>query len=919
MTPERWRQVEEIYHAALEREPGQRAAFLAQADPEVRREVESLLAQESGDGVLARPAWAVTETLLESTVTQVANGTRLGPYTIEAPLGAGGMGAVYRALDTRLGRAVAIKITHQQFSDRFEREARAISALNHPNICTLHDVGPNYLVMELVDGETLAVRLKRAKLSIDDTLRYGGQIADALAAAHAKGIIHRDLKPGNIMVTKSGVKVLDFGLAKSPQDETITAARAVMGTPAYMAPEQREGKECDARTDIYALGLALHEMASGKRAVPGEAPAVDKLPEKLAHVIERCVAQDPDDRWQSVRDIKAELSWTAKTSASALNTKSQAPQTPPPGSRWAWTMAGLAALLAAGIGLAVFHRSPALERPVRFRLAPANADSTIDSLPIPSPDGSAIVYTARTSEGDQLLWLRPVDADEATSLTGTDDALRPFWSPDGKWIGFYSQGKLKKVSREGGDPQIIAAVPGFDSASWGAGGEILLNLNNRSPLYAISESGGAPRQVTKLDESRSENSHRYVRFLPDGKRFVFLARCSDRQNNALYFGSLDTGKYQRIAPMQSNVAYVPARNGQPAALLFVRDGTMYRQPMTDGGLAGDAVAVIRGVAYNPISIFGTFDLSADGRVLVYHPAFDEKSQLRWFNRAGAPLGTLGAPLAYLYEPRISPDGSQVIFNRPDDNGGNRDLWSVDVARGATTRLTLTKANEWSPIWSPDGHKILFASDRTGAASGHMHLKTILEPGAGESAVSEAPDASDPTDWSADGRWIAFNHEKEFWVLPTFGARKAFAFLNAPFAAGLPRFAPDGKWVAYSSNESGRFEIYIRPFDGAPARSGGKIQISSKGGFYPIWRGDGKELFFVGANSNLYSVPIGAAGPDAGVKPAPLFAVCPGNTPTGSATQGRQFDVARDGQKFLFACGSEMRGKFSVIVNWTPGK
>jgi len=321
MTPSRWQQIEELYHAALECEQGERVALLAGVDPELRREVESLLAQQSGATPLDRPAWEGTASLLGSTVAVLTPGTQLGPYKIEGPLGAGGMGEVFRATDTRLGRSVAIKTSQEQFSVRFDREARAISSLNHPHICTLFDVGPNYLVMELCEGETLAARLKRAKLSIQETLRYGAQIADALAAAHAKGITHRDLKPGNIMLTKTGVKVLDFGLAKSPQDETLTGSRVVLGTPAYMAPEQREGKECDARSDIYSLGLVLYEMAAGKRMLQGQPPAAETFPPRLAHVVERCLADDPENRWQTARDVKAELEWVGKEDVRATNEK----------------------------------------------------------------------------------------------------------------------------------------------------------------------------------------------------------------------------------------------------------------------------------------------------------------------------------------------------------------------------------------------------------------------------------------------------------------------------------------------------------------------------------------------------------------------------------------------------------------------
>jgi serine/threonine protein kinase len=675
MTPERFRQIEELYHAARKDR-----AVLAQADPDLRREVESLLAQDSSKtGMLDQPAWAGAAGLtnLDATATVITPGTQLGPYKIEGPLGAGGMGEVFRALDTRLGRSVAIKITDKQFIARFEREARAISALNHPNICTLHDVGPNYLVMELCEGETLAARLKRGKLSLEDTLRYGVQIADALAAAHAKGIVHRDLKPGNIMVTKSGIKVLDFGLAKSSQDETITASRMVMGTPAYMAPEQREGGEVDVRTDIYALGLVLYEMATGKRPPQDQPAPLDALPEKLAHVIERCLARDPDERWHAARDVQKEIQWCAKAPV---------PTRPHPASplRWVWSGAWLVAAIAVGFAGWSYFRATSPGRTIRFNLTDPRLQTL--SFPRPSPDGGAVVYSANDSEGRHLLWLRIVDSEQAQPLQGTEDALQPFWSPDGRWIGFYSQGKLKKASRDGAVVQTIAALADFESAAWGAKGDILLTLGNRTPIYRISDSGGTLQQVTKLDESRAENSHRWIRFLPDGRHFFFVARCSLRENNALYEGSLDSGEIRRIAQIDSNVSYAPARDGHGAMLLFARDGKLFQQAYSGSTLEGNP-SLITEVQYNPISIRGDFELSLDGSLLVTRPRFETEARLTWFDRSGKALGTLGPPGQY-QEVRISPDGNRVIYNRPDDNGGNRDIWLMQIGRGIASRLTL---------------------------------------------------------------------------------------------------------------------------------------------------------------------------------------------------------------------------------------
>ena len=500
MDPSRWHQIEELYHAALECEPSQRAALLARADPRLRREVESLLAQESGATPLDHPAWEGTASLLGSTVAALTPGTQLGPYKIEGPLGAGGMGEVFRATDTRLGRAVAIKTSQEQFSARFDREARAISSLNHPNICTLHDVGPNYLVMELCEGETLAARLERGKLSIPETIRYGAQIADALAAAHAKGITHRDLKPGNIMLGKSGVKVLDFGLAKSPQDETLTGTRMIMGTPAYMAPEQREGKECDACTDIYSLGLVLYEMVTGKRLRQAQPPLMEGIPPQFAHVIERCLESGPENRWQSASDVKRELEWagTAQMTTQATRSREGLP-------RWIWGVAVCMLGLGLGLGWAVVHlRQPATGTRAREQpLVRLNVDLGPGvSLGNPggggadailSPDGTRLVYGSQNR-----LYTRRLDQAKPAELPGTEGASGPFFSPDGQWVAFFAQGKLRKISVEGGVAIALCDAANARGGSWGEDGNIVAALNAGGALSRIPSSGGTPTPVTEL-------------------------------------------------------------------------------------------------------------------------------------------------------------------------------------------------------------------------------------------------------------------------------------------------------------------------------------------------------------------------------------------------------------------------------------
>jgi serine/threonine-protein kinase len=535
ISPERWQKIEQLYHTALEREPGERSAFLDQAchgDVELRQKVESLLAQDASNGkLLDLPAWEVAPSLLgqpeslsaQPTQTIIEAGARLGPYKIEASIGAGGMGSVYRAVDTRLGRKVAIKICARQFSERFEREARAISALNHPHICTLYDVGPNYLVMELVEGETLAARLNKAPLPMAIVLRYAAEIADALAAAHALGIVHRDLKPQNIMITKSGVKVLDFGLAKSPGDETLTAAHVVMGTPAYMAPEQSEGKECDARSDIYALGLVLYEMAAGKRLPRGQPPLTEGLPPQFAHVIERCLESEPENRWQSASDVKGELEWAGKTAATTQVT-AQATESRKGLPRWIWGVA--VGVLVLGLGWTVAHlRQPVagtrtLEQPLVRLDVDLGPGVSLGSQPgtgaILSPNGSRLVYV---SQG--RLFTRRLDQAKTTELAGTEGAFAPFFSPDGQWVAFFAGSSLKKVSVDGGAAIALCNASNPYGGSWGEDGNIVAALNNNGALSRIPSSGGTPTPVTEL--AQGEITHRWPQILPGGKAVLFTA------------------------------------------------------------------------------------------------------------------------------------------------------------------------------------------------------------------------------------------------------------------------------------------------------------------------------------------------------------------------------------------------------------
>jgi serine/threonine protein kinase len=848
----------------------------------------------------------------------LAPGARLGRYEILSALGAGGMGEVYRARDPQLDRIVVVKVLLDPFSTRFEREARASAQLNHPHICTLYDVGPNYLVMELVEGETLASRLEKGPLPLDQTLRYGAQLAEALSAAHAKGVVHRDLKPANIMVTKSGVKVLDFGLAKlhSHPGDTITASRVVMGTPAYMAPEQFDGKECDARTDIFALGLALYEMATGKRAMAahGQSPSMDNLPPQFAHVIERCLAREPENRWQSASDVKAELEWAGKIQpaiAPAVTTK----RTP----RWMWAAAVLfAGLIAASLWLPRRETVPS-ETPSEFSLSFENQMAGADpyAFPVPSPDGRHIVFVGGSVGAPTSLWIRALDAVESKPLAGTEHASTPVWSPDSRWIAFYVAGKVKKISPSGGLPQTIADVPGFQDAAWSPQGDLIFRTDNRTALFRIRESGGPIEQVTKLDQSLAENSHRGPVFLAGGRKFLFTSRCGQRENNALYIGSLDSSAVKRLMPVQSIVRYVRSSNGEPGTILYYRDGGLAARRFNSSTeeVSGDPIPVVDNVGYDAAGLVISFNSSNDGRVAVLRRIGGGRTRFTWFNRSGEMTGTLGDPGDYL-EPRISPDGTRVAFTRPDPQTGNRDVWFIEIARAIASRLTIHAANDWFPVWSPDGRQLLFGSDRAGGTAMRMFLKKALDAASEESPMSDA--ASNPYDWSRDGKWITY-HTYDVMVASAIDPSKKFAFLATPFQEGGARFSPDGKWIAYASNETGRWEVYVRPFAGAPADPQGKIQISNAGGDFPVWRPDGQELYYMSSDYSLYAVSTAGLGGSAPMPlPSRLFRGCPGTLPTSlpmiGSLFGYNFDT-HDGKQFLVNCAVEPPGRFVVLLNW----
>jgi eukaryotic-like serine/threonine-protein kinase len=906
MTPSRWQQIEDLYHAALECESNQRAALLARADPELRREVESLLAQQSGATPLDHPAWEGAASLLGSTVAVLTPGTQLGPYKIEGPLAAGGMGEVFRGVDIRLGRSVAVKTSREQFSERFNREARAISSLNHPHICTLYDVGPNYLVMELCQGETLAARLKRGKLSIQETLRYGGQIADALAAAHAKGIVHRDLKPGNVMLSKAGIKVLDFGLARSQQDATLTGSRMVMGTPAYMAPEQRDGKQCDARADIYSLGLVLYEMATGKRAEQNQIPSLDQLPERLQHVIERCLPPDPGDRWQSAQDVKTELEWAGKSRpAIAVERK-----------RRMWLPWGIAALMMLAFVLVVLYlretrQGLSDERSMRFIVSPPEKVEFSDvALPAISPDGEKLVFGGLGADGKLRLWIRPLSSLAAEPVLGTEGVTSVFWSPDSRSVGFFAGGKLKKSDLNGGPPQVLcdASESYRPGGTWNREGWILFSSNDHEGLYRVPVTGGEPSRVTALSTERQETLHAWPQFLPDGQHFIYLAQSERPENTGIYIGSLDSKVNKLMLRANGNPSYAAFPSGS-GYLLSMQTATLMAQAFDPVRLElrGEGFPVAERLLLPPAPApgFAAFSATENG-VLAYRTLGQASTELVWFDRQGRRLGTVGEPANYSV-PALSPDEKTLAVTRIDPEIGTRDIWLFDLARGTPSHFTFDPTEETNPTWSPDGTQIVFTSRQKG--KGDIYRKAATGAGIAE-PLMESRELKIVESWTPDGRFILYDSAGKVWALPLSGDRKPVALLTQDGALRVSSVSPDMRWVAYASNGTGRSEIYVQSFP----PSGGKWQVSTTGGEEPYWRRDGKELFYV-EGKRLMAVAVTADGPrfQPGT-PKPLFEVRQQSFGFRS-----RYQVAANGQKFLVVVPLESTSPpITVVTNWIAG-
>jgi eukaryotic-like serine/threonine-protein kinase len=852
----------------------------------------------------------------------LASGTRLGPYELLSPLGAGGMGEVYRARDTRLDRDVAVKVLPPHLSaseegrQRFEREARTISQLSHPHICALYDVGregeTEYLVMELLEGETLADRLAKGELPSEHVLRYGIEIADALDKAHRQGIVHRDLKPGNIMLTKSGVKLLDFGLAKAVAPlanesgltsfptvagsrQPLTQEGTILGTFQYMAPEQLEGKDADARSDIFAFGAVMYEMATGRKAFRGSSQASlisnimkedpapistvqPMTPPALDRVVRTCLAKDPEDRFQTAHDAKLQLQWIAEggsqAGAPAVVTARRKSR-----ERVAWIVAAAGFVAAALFAYGYVRRSPADARLVRSSVLPPPkvtfnlAGSDAGSLTI-SPDGRRVTFVASGEEGGKQLWVRPLDQETGRPLPGTEGAEWPFWSPDSRFIAFFADGKLRKVDVSGAPPLVICDARNGRSGGWNREGVILFSPDSVVPIHRVPAGGGAPTPVTTLDVAKGETTHRWATFLPDGKHFLYMAGThaggTKSEANAVYLASLDSKARTLLLHARSNVSYASGY------LLYVLDKTLLAHPFDEKRLklTGDPVPLEESILYDPGYFRASFSASDHGELVYATGTRESKAPLVWYDRAGKPIGGPVGEAAEYVDLAISRDGKRVAAAISDPTAGVPDIWILDFQRGTRTRFTF--GSSIRPVWSPDGNQIAYASAGKPSAAGFSTLISVKPTSGGgkPDVVFNGEGQFTPTSWSEDGRFIALEvirakspTKTDVWILPLFGDRKAYPFLETEFSEEGASFSPDGRWISYLSDESGKGELYVTTF---PTRAG-KWQVSNRGALFGGWVRSGKEIVYMGADQNVMSVEVSAdpSGFDSGV-PKVLF-------------------------------------------------
>jgi eukaryotic-like serine/threonine-protein kinase len=856
----------------------------------------------------------------------VSAGQKFGPYEILSPLGAGGMGEVYKARDTRLDRFVAVKVLPEHIAkredlrQRFEREARAVASLNHPHICVLHDIGnqdgTGYMVMEHLEGETLAARIARGALPFDQALQLATQIADALDCAHRAGVTHRDVKPANLMLTRDGVKVLDFGLAKSgskppPTEQTLTAALttegSVLGTPQYMAPEQFEGKEADTRSDIWAFGAVLYEMVTGEKAFQGKSytSLVDAIlsadprpmlvkpftPPALERLVRRCLAKDPEDRWQSMRDVVLDLRMAPQETATPART-----------SRWPWAVAAVCLVVAAlAVGWGAWMRrssEPAL--PVKLDVSPPDG-SQFGSIfnrggSAISPDGRTLAFVATTANGETLLYVRPLESLEARALPGTQGAGRPFWSPDSKLLAFVAGGKLKRIEVAGGSPITLCDAGSPRGGTWNEDGVIVFG-DRAEGLQRIPASGGTPLPVTRVNKEAGETFHYYPQFLPGGKQFLYLVRHGEAEKMGIYIGSLDDkpgAPATRIVQTQLRAAY-DAGSGR---LLYVQGAGVLmaqRLELDPPRLTGDSSTVAEGVRITLNNGSAEFSVSRNGTLFYGQGSGGERVRFGWRDRAGRLLETIGQPVEAGFGGYLSPDGSRIAYHTGPL--GQSDIWVLELAGGLSRRVTFSQAV--GPRWSPDG-KHLYYNNPGGiyrkAADGSGEEELLMKGSRYDYVQSVSP----------DGKFLLYGNG-DIMTLPLTGEGKPEAYLQTKYSELDASFSPDVRWVAYDSDASGRFEIYVQGF---PERRG-KWLVSAEGGSTPAWRADGKELYWVGPDGTLMaaSVELQAAGVRV-LRTEALFRLP-------ASVERARYQPSRDGRRFLVyeLEGAPQYRPMVVVQNW----
>jgi len=943
-----WDRVGRLFQEALELAPESRLAFVAARaeDAEVYDEVASLLEiYPMAEGFLSTPATA--DSALRDG-TQLRPGDRLGPFEILGCVGSGGMGQVYRARDTRLDRDVAVKVLSSRFDDahdgqRLAREARAIAQLNHPRISTLHDVGSatiggvatTYLVMELVEGETLAARLRRGPLPLDQALAIACDIAEALIAAHAAGIIHRDIKPANVMVTRAGAKLLDFGLARphvaiasSYSDAALHATNqaGIVGTLPYMSPEQLRGAAEDARSDLFAFGAVLYEMLSGTRAFDAESDVVlvaailERDPPPLAthaplvsaaldRLVMTCLAKEPDERWQTARDLLRALHWVQ-------NDRTVLAASAPTTRRWSLPgiVAAVSALIVLGFTALSFTRAsppPAarvtfpVHAPEGTRFPRGTAEMAL------SPDGSRLVFVALAADGTRNLWVRRFDAVESRVLEGSRDAHYPFWSPDGSSIGYFAHNKLKRIAEGGGVPQTICdVVLGGRGGTWNRDGVILFSSFG-SPLQYVPDTGGVPKPASELNQSRQDRGHAWPVFLGDGRRFLYLAFSDDPAHTGLFQGTLGSTAARRIAAAESNVAIVGS------SLLSLNKGllTVHEYDPVRLHIQPARTTIAEGINSDPPLRSGA-PFSATSTVVAYRNA-SPNSRLIWFDRSGRELGAFAGPPGDYHHPALSPDEKSLAIEKTDPATGRHTIWTLDLARGTTSPLIFDPTGAHAPGWSPDGRRVIFNSNKLGgvdlyvaAADGTGIAQLLLRSYERYSlAISHWPHE----------RFLVYQAhrkgQKDLAILSLGEEQTSKFVLESPANEEQGQLSPDTNWIAFTSDESGAPEVYVWDARG----SGAKRRVSTRGGAQGHWRSDGKELFYLAPDGNLMAVDVTASAGsiETGV-PRALFAT----GITGSfVDRFNQYVVTRDGQRFLVNISDEdiSSAPIIVVLNWDAAR